>query len=54
MKRSASSSRSVPPSRPSPPACASSFPHAGLDQAPELYRKYDRREAGVIKVVLNA
>lgn len=28
--------------------------HAGLDQAPELYRKYDRREAGVIEVVLNA
>jgi glutathione-independent formaldehyde dehydrogenase len=27
--------------------------HAGLDQAPELYRMFDRRQAGVIKVVLN-
>jgi glutathione-independent formaldehyde dehydrogenase len=26
--------------------------HAGLDEAPELYREFDRREYGVIKAVL--
>jgi glutathione-independent formaldehyde dehydrogenase len=27
--------------------------HAGLNQAPELYREFDRREAGVVKAVLH-
>jgi glutathione-independent formaldehyde dehydrogenase len=27
--------------------------HAGLDEAPDLYREFDRRAAGIIKAVLH-